>query len=181
MKKVTRSRMIFPARLILAHVAFVSTLALSDPPADRSSPPIAVSRAAKETLVIEGSTLHLKASIWRDLIPIGVPDDPNEARAIVADARGLRAVIALTDVNGMPVPPTLHAELVWIVQGARVWKTDEIEEQRDDASPSIRNFVVHKGPQWPIKSFVDVFVRISDQHGAHFVLVLRHQIIAMSV
>jgi hypothetical protein len=172
MKKAPSSRMIFYAWLILAKSALVSTPALSDPLADRSSQQLAFLRGAKETMVIEGSTLRLQASISRNFMPVII--DVNSTR--------LGATISLIDVNEKPVPPTLHAETVWVVQNDRVWTTNKVEEREgDDANPSIRNFTVGNGPKWPTQSYVDVFVRIADQNGVHYLLVLRHQIIGRSV
>jgi hypothetical protein len=172
MKKAPRSQMIFCAWLVLAQSALVSTPVLSDPLADRSSQPLAFPHGAKETVVIEGSTLRLQASIWRNFMPVII--DANSTR--------LRATISLIDVNEKPVPPTLHAETLWVVQGDRVWKTNKVEEQEgDDANPSIRSFTVGNGPKWPTQSYVDVFVRIADQNGVHYLLVLRHQIIGRAV
>jgi hypothetical protein len=172
MKEVTRPQMIFCAWLILAQAAFVSTLALSAPLADQSSQPLAVPRGAKETLIIDGSALRLRAHIWRDFMP----------GAVETKTRGLIATIALGVVNGMSVRPTLHADTVWMVQRGRVWKTDEIEElEHHNSDPSTLSFAIRNGPEWPTKSFVDVFVRVADQHGAHYLFVLRHQIINMAV
>jgi hypothetical protein len=172
MKEVTRPQMIFCAWLILAQAAFVSTLALSAPHADQSSQSLAVPRGAKETLIIEGAVLRLQAHIWRDFMP----------GAVEANTRGVIATIALVGVNGMRVPPTLHADTVWIIQRGRVWRADKIEEiEHNVENPLALSFVVRNGPEWPIKSFADVVVRVADQHGAHYLLVLRHQIIDKAV
>jgi hypothetical protein len=100
---------------------------------------------------------------------------------IDANSTRLRATISLIDVNEKPVPPTLHAETVWVVQGDRVWKTNKVEREGHDANPSIRGFTVSSGPKWPTQSYVDVFMRIADQNGGHYLLVLRHQIIGRAV
>jgi len=101
---------------------------------------------------------------------------------IDANSTRLRATISLVDVNEKPVPPTIHAETVWVVQGDRVWKTNKVEgDEGDDANPSIRSFTVGNGPKWPTQSYVDVYVRIADQNGVHYLLVLRHQIIGRAV
>jgi hypothetical protein len=122
-------------------------------------------------MVIEGSTLRLQASIWRNFMPVII--DANTTR--------LRATISLIEVNEKPVPPTLHVEMVWVVQGDRVWKTNKVELEGHDANPSIRGFTVGNGPKWPTQSYVDVFMRIADQNGVHYLLVLRHQIIGRAV
>jgi hypothetical protein len=172
MKKAPRSNLIFCAWLILAQSVLMSTLGHSDPLAARSSQQLAFLRDAKETMLIEGSTLRLQASIWRNFMPVII--DPNSTR--------LGATISLIDVNERPVPPTLHAETVWVVQGGRVWKTNKVEEREgDDANPSIRSFTVGNGPKWLTQSYVDVFVRIADKNGVHYLLVLRRQIIGRAV
>jgi hypothetical protein len=37
--------------------------------------------------------------------------------------------------------------------------------------------VIRKGPQWEPRSFVDIFLRITDGKGAPFLLVVKHQTI----
>jgi hypothetical protein len=166
--------MIICAWLILAQSALVSTPGHSDPLVDRSSQQLVFLRGAKETMVIEGSTLRLQASIWRNFMPVIIDANSNSTSLV--------ATISLVDVNEKPVPPTLHAETVWVVQGDRVWKTSKVEEvERYAPNPSTRRFTVVNGPKWPTQSYVDIFVRIADQNGVHYLLVLRHQIIGRAV
>lgn len=87
---------------------------------------------AHELLVTGESVLRLKAFIWRYFMPIGVPDDPGEARAVMADARAMRAIIQLIGDKGRPIPSTLHADAVWIIRGDQVWTTKQLK--RDVAS-----------------------------------------------
>jgi hypothetical protein len=172
MENVTRPPVVSCAWLILAQISLVSTIALSAPLADQCSQSFGVPPGAKETLIIEGAVLRLQARIWRDFMP----------GAVETNTRGVIATIALLGVNGMRVPPTLHADTVWIIQRGRVWRADKIEEiEHHVENPLALNFVVRNGPEWPIKSFVDVFVRVADRHGAHYLLVLRHQIIDKAV
>jgi hypothetical protein len=172
MTKVTLSQMCFCAWLIVSQAAFVSTLALPAPLVDQSSQSLAVPRGAKETLVIEGSALRLQAHIWRNFMP----------GAVEAKPRGVIADIAVLGANGVRVPTTLHADTVWFTQRGRVWRVDKVEEIEHPVEDSMAlNFVVRNGPEWPIKSFVDVVLSVADQHGRHYLFVLRHQIITMAI
>jgi hypothetical protein len=114
-------------------------------------------------------------------MPIGVPDDPNEARAIVADARGMRAIIQLIADKGTPVPSTLHADTVWIIQRDQVWTTNAIEERRGELNASSCEFAIAKGPMWEPASYVDVVISLKDGKGAPSLLAIRHQIINSTV
>jgi hypothetical protein len=84
------------------------------------------------------------------------------------------ATITLTDDHGLPVPPTLHAEKIWILQGESVWETNTIEESRNDTRC---DFVVRNGPKWQPGSSVDVIVRLTDGNGRRFLLAIRQQTI----
>jgi hypothetical protein len=87
------------------------------------------------------------------------------------------AIVKLIDENGTPLPKSLHAEVVCVVQGDHIWQTSAIEERRDESNPSSLDFVIRKGPQWETRSFVDVFVRIKEGDGVPRLLVVHHQII----
>ena len=89
MQKAPRSQMIFCAWLILAQFALVSTPGHSDPLADRGSQ-LAFPRGAKEIIVIDGSTLRLQASIWRNFMPV------------IYDANSTYRECGLTDLIVMP-------------------------------------------------------------------------------
>jgi hypothetical protein len=136
---------------------------------------------AQEILTLGESVLRLKAFIWRDFMPIGVPDDPNEARAVVADARGMRAIIQLIDDKGTPIPSTLHADTVWIFQGDEIWTTNSIEERRGELDASSCEFAIAKGPMWQPSSYVDVVIGLKDGKGATYLLAIRHQIVKSTV
>ena len=172
MTKVTHPQMSFCAWLILSQAAFVSTFAVAGPFDDQSSQSLAVPRGVKETLVIEGSTLRLQVYIWRDFMP----------GAVEAKPRGVIADIAILGADGVRVPTTLHADTAWFTQRGRAWRADKIEEiEHPVEDPMALHLVVRNGPEWPIKSFVDVVVRVTDQHGGHYLIALRHQIINMAI
>lgn len=132
---------------------------------------------AEDILNLGKSVLRLQAYIWRDFMPMVFPEDPVEAKAAVARARGMIASIRLVDVNGNPLPPKLHAISVWIVQGDRVWRTNSIEEKCDDPDQSTCDVIVRKGPQWQPRTYVDLVVEFKGEYGKGFFLALRHQII----
>jgi hypothetical protein len=108
-------------------------------------------------------------------------DDSAAARAALAAARGRIASVRLIDEGGKPLPKSLHADEVYLVQGDRLWQTSAIEERRDESNPSTLEFVIRKGPQWEPRSFVDIFVRIKDGKGVPFLLVVHHQVINVAV
>ena len=172
MKQTFSSQLIFCACCILAQSLLVSSPGRSDPLVNPTSQKLVFSRGAKETVLIEGSALKLQATIWRNFMP--VITDANSTR--------LGGTVSFIDVNGKPVPSTLHAVTVWVVQGDRVWKTHKVEDEEiDDVNPSIRSFKFGDGPKWPAQSYIDIFVRAVDQHDVHHLLVLRHQIIGTAV
>jgi hypothetical protein len=117
---------------------------------------------ARESISIGGSKLRLTAYLWRDFMPMALADDSAAARAASAAARGMIASVKLTDEDGKPLPKSLHADEVYVVQGDRIWQTSAIEERGDESNPSTLEFVIRKGPQWEPRSFVDIFLRIKN-------------------
>ncbi len=102
--------------------------------------------------------------------------------AVEAQRRGLIADITILGANGLRVPTTLHADTAWFTRSGRVWRADKIQEIEHPIEDSMAlHFVVRNGPEWPIKSFVDIVVRVTDQHGGHYLIALRHQIINMAI
>jgi hypothetical protein len=110
-------------------------------------------------------------------MPMALADDSAAARDALATARGIMATVKLINENGKPLPKSLHAKVVCVVQSDRIWQTSAIEERRDESNPSSLDFVIRKGPQWEPRSFVDVFVRIKEGNGVPRLLVIHHQII----
>jgi hypothetical protein len=136
---------------------------------------------AQESIAVGSSKLRLTAYLWRDFMPMALANDSAAARAALAAARGVMASVKLVDENGKPLPKSLHAEVVCVVQGGHIWQTSAIEETRDESNPSTLTFVIRKGPQWEPRSFVDVFVRIKEGNGVPLLLVAHHQIINAAV
>jgi hypothetical protein len=133
--------------------------------------------AARESITIGSSRLRLTAYLWRDFMPMGVPDDSESSRAALAAARGMIAKIELSAEGDAPLPKSLHAEVVYVVQDDRIWQTRQIEERRDHSNCSSVDLVIRNGPQWKPSSFVDVFVRIADGTSIPQLLVVQHQVI----
>jgi hypothetical protein len=128
-------------------------------------------RKVPETASFGKAVLSLTAYIWRDFMPMAVSRESN-----LAEIRGGRPMIAsiqLVSQDGMPLPSTLHAEIVWIVQGDAVWESKAIEERHGDSGTY--EFVIRGGPKLQPRSYVDVIVRLVDGKGAAFNLALRHQ------
>jgi hypothetical protein len=90
----------------------------------------------------------------------------------LAAARGLIVTVRLIDEGGPPLPKSFHVEMVYVIQGDQIWQTSEIEQGRNQSE-----FVIRKGPQWEPRSFVDIFLRITDGKGAPFLLVVKFQTI----
>ena len=181
MKQSIRTWVTCAASITAAYYVFATAQATANSDSYVDSRSLVSLQQAPEVLTIGESVLRLKAFIWRDFMPMGVPDDPNAARAVVADARGMRASIQLIDDKGTPIPSMLHADTVWIIQGDQIWTTKAIEERRDALNSSRCEFAIAKGPMWQPSSYVDVVIGLKDGKGATSLLAIRHQIIKASV
>jgi hypothetical protein len=132
---------------------------------------------ARESIAVGGFNLRLTAQLWRDFMPKGLADDSAAASEALAAARGMIVIVKLIDESGKPLPISLHAEVICVVQDDHIWQTSTIEERRDESNPSSLDFVIRKGPKWAPRSFADVFVRIREGNGVPLLLVAHHQII----
>jgi hypothetical protein len=162
-------------------IALILIGGMAEPLGAREHRPESLSAAdlldARESIAVGSLKLRLTAYLWRDFMPMAVADDSAAAREALAAARGMMVSVKLIDENGKPLPKSLHAEVVCVVQGDHIWQTSAIEESRDESNPSSLGFVIRKGPQWEPRSFVDVFVRIKEGNGVPLLLVVHHQII----
>jgi hypothetical protein len=133
-------------------------------------------RDAPERLIDGELVLGLKAYIWRDFMPLATSQD---AAGLAARARrtSLIAIVTLTDEHGTPLPPALHVETIWILQGESAWETNTIEERRNGSNAPSCEFVVRDGPKWRPGSVVDVIVRLTYGNGRRFLLAIRQQAI----
>ena len=115
----------------------------------------AVDRAlAPRVVSVDGATLRLEASLWRDFQPISPPD----GKPLIA---GLRVIT----VDGAPIPSTLRADSVWIYNGSGVWAASVTEEQLRTAGASFFDVVARNGPKWGPGIEVDVVVQLRDAAG----------------
>lgn len=130
---------------------------------------------APERLVDGKSVLRLRASIWRDFMPFATSLSGSEKLAARSKHTSMNAIITLTDEHGTPLPQSLHAETIWILQGDAAWKTSAIEERRNAEVFSDCEFVIHDGPTWQLGSQVDVIIRLKDRSGKTSLLAIRHQ------
>jgi hypothetical protein len=114
---------------------------------------------APRIVSMDGATLRLEASLWRDFQPISPPD-----------GKPLIASLRLLTVDGASIPSTLRADSVWIYNGAAVWSASVTEEQSRSAGASFFEVVARNGPKWGPGIEVDVVVQLHDAAGQPFLL-----------
>ena len=122
--------------------------------------------AAPETVSVAGVALRLRTYIWRDFMP-----GPGAER----DGSPMMAAFQVMTVDGTPVPPTLRANVGWIVWGDRVWEGPVAEERPREAGGSKLEVMMRGGPKWGPGIYVDAVVRIVDGEGIAHLLAARHQ------
>jgi len=114
---------------------------------------------APRVVSVDGATLRLETSLWRDFQPISPPD----GKPLIA---GLRVLT----VDGAPIPSTLRADSVWIYNEAAVWAASVTEEQPRSVGASFFEVVARNGPKWGPGIEVDVVVQLRDAAGHAFLL-----------
>jgi hypothetical protein len=108
-------------------------------------------RSAPTSIVVDGRALTLRASLWRDFMPISPPD-----------GRPLAAVLQVQPADGTPVSPSIRATAVYVVLGGDVWTAAALEERpRSETAPAYE-VVARDGPKWGPDVNVDVVVRLTD-------------------
>ena len=109
---------------------------------------------APTSVVLDGKTFTLSASLWRDFQPISPPD-----------GKPMLAVLQVQNRDGSDVPMTVTADTVWLVHGTEVWSGVPREERsRQDTAP-IYELVARDGPKWEPGVHVDVVVQLRDASG----------------
>jgi hypothetical protein len=81
MSQSTRSWVRCAASLTAAYLVFTTAQATVGSDSDRGSRSLASLQHAPEVLTVGESVLRLKAYVWRDFMPIGVPNDPMKTRS----------------------------------------------------------------------------------------------------
>jgi hypothetical protein len=138
-------------------------------------------RNARESIILGTSNLRLTANVWRDFMPAALLDESVPGEDAVAPVRGIIATVKIFDKSGKPLPKSLQPKMVYLVQGERIWQTSAIQESRDESTPSTLDLAIQQGPQWEPQTFVDVFVRIAEGKGVSHLLVIRHQVIEVTI
>lgn len=122
--------------------------------------------ASPTSVVVDGKTLTLAVSLWRDFQPISPPD-----------GKPMIAGLQVTSLDGSAVPATVAADTVWLVRGTEVWSGVAREERsRQDTAP-VYEVVVRDGPKWEPGVLVDVIVQLRDASGRVVRLRVAHQLV----
>jgi hypothetical protein len=130
---------------------------------------------APERLVDGRFVLRLQSSIWRDLMPFASSLSGPAGLAARSRHTAINAIIRLSDEQGAPLPQSLHADTIWILQGKSAWKTSTIQERRNAEGASAIELVIHDGPTWRVGSAVDVVIRLKGANGKTSLLANRNQ------
>ena len=107
-------------------------------------------RTAPTSILVEGRTLTLRATLWRDFMPISPPD-----------GKPLAAALQVQSSSGT-VPTSLRAAVVYVVLGGDVWTTAALEERSRTETAPAYEVVARDGPKWGPDVNVDVVVRLTD-------------------
>ena len=109
---------------------------------------------APTSVVIEGKTLALGASLWRDFQPISPPNGKPMIAGLQVQSR-----------DGSAVPTTVTADAVWLVLGTEVWSGVPREERSRHETAPIYELVARDGPKWEPGVLVDVILQLRDASG----------------
>lgn len=122
--------------------------------------------AAPDTVVVEGRTLTLSTSIWRDFMPISPPDGKPLIAAAYIDA-----------VDTTRLPSSITSDAIWIAYDGQVWNSHFTNETPPQQRPNRLEKIARNGPKWGPGVYVDVVVRVFDGRGIAVLLGASHQCI----
>ena len=122
-------------------------------------------RSAPVQLVFGATTVRLDTYLWRDFQPVTPPD-----------GKPLIASLRVMSMDGTAIPPTVHADSAWIINGDLAWATAVVQEQPGSDASSFE-VVARQGPQWGPGIAVDVVVQLRDASGQAFLLLASGQLI----
>jgi hypothetical protein len=110
--------------------------------------------AAPTTVTIDGQSVVLQTSMWRDFMPVSPPD----GKPLVAIFRPVR--------SDNSTPPGVRIEEAWVVFGEETWNP-KITEERFASPPAQTHYeaVAREGPKWGPNVTVSVVVSIRDASG----------------
>ena len=108
-------------------------------------------RSTPTTISTDGRTLRLDAELWRDFMPVSPPN-----------GKPLTVIARVTALGGAPVPPTVRATEIVVVQGEEVWRTAAREERSRAETAPAYEIVGRDGPKWSPGTRVDVIVVVTN-------------------
>ena len=120
-------------------------------------------RDAPTSVTLEGATLVLQATLWRDYQQISPPD-----------GKPLAAVLRVKTADGSVFPPKVAADMVWVFNGEAGW-SPTFEVVATGPASSWLELAMRDGPKWGPGITVDVIVRLRDAAGAPHLLQARAQ------
>jgi hypothetical protein len=100
-------------------------------------------RNAPLAVSIDGTTIELRASLWRDFMPV-VPPGGNPLQVSVR----LSSAATTADIDRL-----------WVLFGDELWDAAPVR------STGSAEWIARGGPQWPPGSRVDVVVRVRTRDG----------------
>jgi hypothetical protein len=128
--------------------------------------PLRILLNAPDTVRVDGRTLTLSTSLWRDLMPS--TDDHGSP---------LTAILYVETADSANFPASISADAVWIVRGDEVWKGFCAKEAPPpgEQRPNRLWRIARNGPGWPVDLPVEVIVRLLVANGSSRLLRASHQ------
>ena len=111
--------------------------------------------AAPTTVTVDGFSVVLQTSLWRDFMPVSPPD----GKPLVAILRPMRSETTMS-------PAGVRIEEAWVLFGEETWNPT-ITEERFASPPAQMHYeaVARDGPKWGPGVSVTVVVSIRDAAG----------------
>jgi len=122
-------------------------------------------RSAPATVSVDGATLQLTTSLWRDFMPMAPPD-----------GQPLAAILRVTDLKGGKLPSGLDAQAAWVIVGNMAWYF--VPAPSGTPSQTVLEFRGGDGPRWSPGTKADVVIELRDLTGASYRIQARQQVIA---
>ena len=102
-----------------------------------------------DTIEVEGTLMYLSSELWRNFMPMTLPD-----------CTRLTAFINIIDCDSVAIPSRLDAECIWVLNGDEVWGSRFNDEELQSSPEYQISKIARCGPKWETNIYVDVIVKI---------------------
>lgn len=122
---------------------------VGDPPDINSVP---------DTIEVEGTQMYLSSELWRNFMPVTLPD-----------CTRLTAFIKIVDCDSIAIPEGIDAKCIWVLNRDEFWGSRFSDESVPPSLEYQISRIARCGPKWETNILVDVIVKILHGEDIYYI------------